>query len=640
MLASSADTRRERARFGGWFARHETTLRLLAVVALLQGIAYLTWRVGWSWNGASPWLFAALLATEVFGLVSLAMQTWMSWWSPDPLPPEHGIALTCDVYVCTYDEPVDVVRATLLGARAMARPHTTYLLDDGRRADMAALARECGAHYLTRPDNSHAKAGNINAALTRTDGDAVLVLDADHVPMPDALDELVGYFSDPRLALVQSPHDFYNHDSVQHYGVGRHEQSVFFRVVCPGKDRHGAAFWCGSAALIRREALLSIGGVATETIAEDFHTTIRLHAKGWTTRYHNRLLVQGLAPHDLDGYLLQRDRWSRGNLGVLTTPESPLRAGGISLGQRVNHLATLGAYLAGPMRLLTLLVLAVVLWTGALPMTAGSTALLTLWLPWLALSMAAGSALSRGYMRIGEAVHFEQLTGWIYTRALRCAVVRGRTAFRVTPKQGLDSGGWGALRRLPVLLGLAVAIILGTVGRMADAVHPGLLPPLPGLAWILLPALGILESKRVARTLAIVGRRHQRRAVVRFPAALAVTVTSYDGALSEGVTVDVSTAGLQVDLEAPLGVGEGHQLCLAMPPGVLPAQIALDVRVLECRPVAAGWRIRVAVDSVETTQALHALVSWCYVWSTYAEIRGQRRVLEAPQEQRAGRVSA
>ena len=149
------------------------------------------------------------------------------------------------------------------------------------------------------------------------------MLDADHVPMPDALDALVGYFDDERMALVQTPHDFFNHDSAQHYAVGRHEQSLFYRVVCPGKDRHGAAYWCGSAALINRQALLEIGGVATETIAEDFHTTIRLQRNGWRSRYHDEVLVQGLAPHDLDGYLLQRDRWARGNLAVFTLPESP-----------------------------------------------------------------------------------------------------------------------------------------------------------------------------------------------------------------------------------------------------------------------------------------------------------------------------
>ena len=265
-------------------------------VALVWGVGYLTWRIGWSGEGASPVPFAMLLATEVYGLYALAILTWFSWSRPPAVRPPATPGRKVDVYVCTYDEPAEVVMATLAGCRALTYPHTTYLLDDGRRPEMAELAELAGAEYLTRADNSHAKAGNLNAALPRTEGDLVLVLDADHVPMPDALDALVGYFDDERMAIVQTPHDFFNHDSVQHYVVGRHEQSLFYRVVCPGKDRHGAAYWCGSAALINRHALLEIGGVATETIAEDFHTTIRLLRHGWRSRYHDEVLVQGLAP--------------------------------------------------------------------------------------------------------------------------------------------------------------------------------------------------------------------------------------------------------------------------------------------------------------------------------------------------------
>ena len=345
----------EQTRIGRFFDRQPLLLRSLAIVALLWGVGYLTWRIGWSGEGASPVAFGDAAGDR--GLRALGARR--------PWPGSPGRArrrcdrrstpgASVDVYVCTYDEPTEVVAATLAGCRALTYPHTTYLLDDGRRPEMEELAELAGARYLTRPDNSHAKAGNINAALPRTEGELVLMLDADHVPMPDALDAMVGYFDDERMALVQSPHDFFNHDSVQHYVVGRHEQSLFYRVVCPGKDRHGAAYWCGSAALIRRQALLEIGGVATETIAEDFHTTIRLQRHGWKSRYHDEVLVQGLAPHDLDGYLLQRDRWARGNLAVFTLPESPLRARELRPLQRLSYFASLFAYLAPPMRLLLL----------------------------------------------------------------------------------------------------------------------------------------------------------------------------------------------------------------------------------------------------------------------------------------------
>jgi len=282
--------------------------------------------MGWSWHRSNPVLWAGLLLAEVYGLWNLAMLAWLTWDVTPRSRPDPSPGRDVDVYICTYDEPVAVLEATLVGCELITYPHTTWLLDDGARPEIAALAQAWDVRYMTRPDKADAKAGNINHALPLTDGELVLVLDADHVPLPDALDTLVGYFEDPSVALVQTPHDFSNHDSIQHYDLGRHEQSVFFSAICVGKDRHNAAFWCGSCALIRREALLSIGGVATDTIAEDFHTTIKLHRQGWRTHYDERIIAQGRAPHDLAAYLLQRDRWARGNLAVFTTPESPLRA--------------------------------------------------------------------------------------------------------------------------------------------------------------------------------------------------------------------------------------------------------------------------------------------------------------------------
>jgi hypothetical protein len=246
-LGGTIDDGRRQTRIGGFFDRRPLLLRSLAIVALAWGVGYLIWRIGWSGRGANPIVFAMLLVTEVYGLYALAMLAWFSWSRPVAVRPPIASSHAVDVYVCTYDEPVEVVLATLAGCRALTYPHTTHLLDDGRRPEMEELARLSGARYMTRPDNSHAKAGNINHALPRTEGELVFVLDADHVPMPDALDALVGYFDDERMAVVQSPHDFSNHDSVQHYMVGRHEQSLFYRVICPGKDRHGAAFWCGGA---------------------------------------------------------------------------------------------------------------------------------------------------------------------------------------------------------------------------------------------------------------------------------------------------------------------------------------------------------------------------------------------------------
>jgi cellulose synthase (UDP-forming) len=613
----------EQTRAGRFFDRHPRLLRTLALIALLWGAGYLTWRIGWSGEGASPVLFAMLLVTELYGIYALAILTWFSWSRPPAVRPVATPGRSVDVYVCTYDEPTEVVMATLAGCRALTYPHITWLLDDGRRPEMEEIAKLAGARYLTREDNSHAKAGNLNAALPRTEGDLVLVLDADHVPMPDALDALVGYFDDERMAVVQTPHDFFNHDSAQHYAVGRHEQSLFYRVVCPGKNRHGATYWCGSAALINRHALLEIGGVATETIAEDFHTTIRLLRGGWRSRYHDEVLVQGLAPHDLDGYLLQRDRWARGNLAVFTLPESPLRARELSPLQRLSYLASLLAYLAPPMRLLLLVTLGLVLWTGALPMKISVLALAALWLPSLLLNLGAGGALARGYMRIPETAHYELLTMEIYSRALRCAVRPGKTAFKVTPKQGADGGGFEAVRRLHLVLFCTVVLATGTALRLLDLAGVGPLPDMPGIAAVVVPLLGLFELRRLLKTIHAVGRRRQRRLVYRFEGDAEAHCFSDDGHVPARL-VDASASGVGLVAEASLEIGARPALLLQLADATGTVhEVSAQVEVRSVREVEGSFLVGATIAEIDPDSRLR-LMEWCYVVCSHERLRGHR----------------
>jgi cellulose synthase (UDP-forming) len=620
----------EQTPLGRFFDRHPRLLRALALIALVWGVGYLAWRVGWSGEGASPVAFGMLLATEVYGLYALSILAWFSWSRPAAVRPTATPGRKVDVYVCTYDEAAEVVMATLAGCRALTYPHTTYLLDDGRRPEMRELAELAGAEYMTRPDNSHAKAGNLNAALPRTGGDLVFVLDADHVPMPDALDALVGYFDDERMAIVQTPHDFFNHDSVQHYVVGRHEQSLFYRVVCPGKDRHGAAYWCGSAALINRHALLEIGGVATETIAEDFHTTIRLLRHGWRSRYHDEVLVQGLAPHDLDGYLLQRDRWARGNLAVFRLPESPLRAKTLNPLQRLSFLASLLAYLAPPMRLLLLLTLGLVLWTGELPMKISVVALTALWLPYVLLNFGAGAALARGYMRVPESAHYELLTMEIYVRALRCALVPGKTAFKVTPKQGRDGGGFDAVRKLRLVLLCTVLLATGTLMRLLDLAGFGPLPDLPGIAAVVVPLLGLYELRRLLATLAAVGRRRQRRLVYRFEGDAPANLYT-PAAHTTARLVDASAAGLGLVASAPLEAGSEPAVLLTLTDAAgSEHEVAAKVEVRTCREVEGSFLIGATIREIDPEARLR-LMEWCYVVCTHQRLRGRRPAAPIPE---------
>jgi cellulose synthase (UDP-forming) len=602
------------------------TLRTVAAVALCWGTVYLVWRLAETGRGIAPLAFYSLWLVELYNFTSLVLLGFYGWRWSEPARPPATPGYTVDVFVATYDESHEVIEATLAGCAALRYPHETYLLDDGRRTDMKAVAEKWGAHWICRPDNSHAKAGNINHALRFTGGDLIFCLDADHVPLPDALDATVGYFDDDKVALVQSPHDFYNQDSVQHYEPGRHEQSMFFEVVCPGKDRHNGVFWCGSAAVLRRTALVGVGGVATETIAEDFHTTLKLHRDGWQTRYHDEILVQGIAPLDLDGYLLQRDRWARGNLAVFSLPESPLSLRcGLTPRQRLSYFGSLFAYGAGASRLGMIAVLLAVLVGGVLPAHMTVMSLAVFWAPWTVLAIISASALCRGHLRSAESSHYTLITATIFTRALRCALVPSRTKFKVTPKDGVDTGGWTSLRCVRPLVVVAVALAGALVWRGLGILGYVHVRPLPAWAATFAMALGTWELYRLVHSFRIVFRRRQRRSQVRFACLAPATIGNQTGQRSYGRVVDVSVSGVGLVIAEEVAAGALLRVDFALP-GLddQPLAVAATVAVKSARQApGGGWWLGTNITSADDASRDN-LVRYCYVVHPCVRLRESR----------------
>src|SRR5262249_27081427 len=158
-----------------------------------------------------------------------------------------------------------------------------------------------GVGYLTRPDNAHAKAGNINHALTKTNAEFIAIFDADFIPQRNFLTRTIGFFSDPKIGIVQVPHAFYNHDPMQTNLAMRKtladDQRFFFEAIMPSRDGWDAAFCCGSNSVTRRSALRAIGGqLSTQSITEDMLLSLMLMRKGFVTRYLSERLAFGLAP--------------------------------------------------------------------------------------------------------------------------------------------------------------------------------------------------------------------------------------------------------------------------------------------------------------------------------------------------------
>jgi cellulose synthase (UDP-forming) len=546
----------------------------------------------------------------VVAWLELVLYAFQAWTLSDRHSPPSTTRPTIDVFVCTYDESIDVVRATLTAACVMAArwgPAEVYCLDDGHRREMQALSTELGATWLTRPNNDHAKAGNINNALAHTDGELVLVLDADHVPAPETLERLAGYFADERLALVQTPHSFYNEDSIQHFDKHRNDQSQFFEVVCPGKDHHEAVFWCGTGALLRRAALDEVGGVLVDTVAEDFHTTIAMHAKGWRTAFHREELIRGLAPLDLAGYLLQRDRWARGNMAVLRTTESPLRVRGITGRQRLCYLASLLSYATGPQRAAMLGVLVVSLWSGTLPLHADALTLATIWLPGVLLTLSAGMMLGRGWSKFPESTRQELLTMETYSRAWLGFLRNRRTQFRVTPKDGValsDRELWKLLRTLAVLSGL---LLVGAALRLLELAHVHLLPHLSGIAYPLLLVLALWEGFWCAESIWAVLQRRQRRNRWRFATELPAKVDN-----RAATVVDIHPDGFALATDQPFAPDDLVSARVDVPSlDGATEQLQLHGLVRSCVHTNTGWRV--GIEGVFSAEARRRVYEYCFV---------------------------
>jgi cellulose synthase (UDP-forming) len=620
--------------------RSEVLIHAVALFAVAWGAVYLGWRVLDTWDHTGPALFVLLFVCELFGYIMLTSFCFLSWRIPVSTRPPIEIPHSVDVVVCTYDEGLDVLEATLLGCARITYPHVTWVLDDGRRESVRKLAQRLGARYVTRRDNRHAKAGNINHALGILGAELLLVLDADHVPQPDILDATVGYFDDPQLAMVQTPHDFSNQDSFQHFATGRHDQSMFFEVILPGKDRHGGVYWCGSAAVIRREALIEVGGVATETIAEDFHTTIKMHGRGWTSRYHNETLVQGLAPHDLSSFLLQRDRWARGNLAVFKTRQNPVVAPRLSPGQRISYLSSLVAYLVPLQRLGLLAVLSLMLVTGQLPLHASLEGFLVFWLPWIALDLAASALLCRGRASLWDGTYSMLLTMEIFVRATLSLVRPISSTFKVTPKDGIDEGGWAALRQLRLVMTVGVVLVAALVLRALAAAGLVPLPHLDTAPLLIGMVLGLWELALVVAVLAKVAQRRQHRRHYRAPVGLAAVV---DGVIVR--VVDLTTGGAGLVSSQPIEPGRAIDLTLELPMldgRTTPTRLVLSVT--GCRPdqqPERGWRVGGTIRP-RSDGDRDALVEYCHVVATRSRLvadgrlqGGRPAVVPVPAQQQA-----
>ncbi|WP_313084124.1 UDP-forming cellulose synthase catalytic subunit, partial [Atlantibacter sp.] len=470
-----------------------------------------------------------------------------------PLPDDVSTWPTVDIYIPSYNESLEVVRDTVLAAQCIDYPRdklNIYLLDDGKRREFAVFAADVGVGYITRNDNAHAKAGNLNHALKLTKGELICVFDCDHVATRIFLQATVGSFlQDPKLALLQTPHYFYSPDPFErNLSLGKNipnEGSLFYGPIQQGNDNWNATFFCGSCAVIRRSALEEIGGFAVETVTEDAHTALKMQRLGWKSAFLAIPLAAGLATERLVLHVIQRTRWARGMTQIFRM-DNPLFGRGLTWQQRCCYLsAMLYFQFALPRVAFLTAPLAYLLFN--LNIIHSSAGLIFAYaLPHLLLTIYLNSRMNGRYRYSfwGEIYDIVLAFHLILPTAITMIFPK-RGKFNVTDKGGLLNIGYfdfSVVRpHLIVAILLTIGIIAGLVRAFAHdyfAVDPKVIAL--NVGWGIYSLVFLLAAIAVAR------ETRQTRKTIRIDVDVPVIVHYASGISSRTHTQDLSMGGCRI----------------------------------------------------------------------------------------------
>ena len=555
---------------------------------------------------------------------------------PLPEDPENWPAV--DLLIPTYNEPLNVVRYTALAAMNIDWPAdklNVYILDDGKREEFRKFAEDAGIGYMTRDDNAHAKAGNINRALERLDAPFVAIFDSDHVPTRSFLQVTLGWFlRDRKLGMLQTPHHFYSPDPFERnlgqFRVIPNEGELFYGIVQDGNDFWNATFFCGSCAVLRRTALDEIGGIAVETVTEDAHTSLRMQMNGWNTAYINIPQAAGLATERLSGHVKQRIRWARGMIQILRT-DNPLFAKGLTFWQRLCYFNAMTHFLYALPRLIFLTAPLIYLILGKTNVPGYWAAILAYAFPHLVLSVLTNSRIQGQHRHSFWNETYETvLAPYIFLPTMLALINPKLGSFNVTAKGGVVNRSFFDTRiAQPFLLmlflnfcGILMAIPryfyvpLWPFSLAYDGTHPGTI--VMNLIWTVFNIIVLGVATAVA------WESQQRRQTVRVAMTVPADVVLADGTVVQGATADLSTGGCRINIDRSFTALPGESVKLVFP--VLDGDATLPATVVS----ADGRSLRAQFDPL-TLQEEEALTMVLYsradTWLGWGEAREPDRPL-------------
>ena len=371
----------------------------------------------------------------------------------------HRRRVSIDVFIPVYGEPLHTVEATVSAARNLVGAHGTYILDDGKSAEIRTLAKEQGVGYIRRPTNEGAKAGNINFGLAQTSADFFVIFDADFVPKPSFLIETLPFFAQPIVAFVQTPQHYGNLHNVISRGAG-YMQNVFYRLIQPGKNRFAAAFCVGTNVIFRRSAIDEIGGLYQASKSEDIWTSLHLHERGYRSVFIGDVLATGDAPDTIEAYMKQQLRWATGGFEILLR-HNPLTAK-LTIDQKLQYLGTTSYYLHGVAISLLLLLppLHIIFNISPVNLSIGFAAWLFYYLAFYAMQVTVAFYAMEGFRL--EAIILAMVSFPVYLKALSNVLLRRDVAWRATGDRGAAQSPFNFIVPQVLIFGfLAIVTAIG-----------------------------------------------------------------------------------------------------------------------------------------------------------------------------------
>ena len=570
-----------------------TTLAMI-VLSISASSRYMYWRVT-DTVGFTNWVDACfgfgLLLAELYAFLVLLIGYFQTAWPlqrrPVPMPQDVDTWPSVDVFIPTYNEPLEVVKQTVFSAMQMDWPEDrlhVYVLDDGRREEFRDFCEELGVGYLTRDNNAHAKAGNINAALAVTGSDYVTIFDCDHIPTRSFLQICMGWFiRDPKLAMLQTPHHFFSPDpfekNLDTFHAMPNEGELFYGIVQDGNDLWNAAFFCGSCAIIKRAPLLEVGGVAVETVTEDAHTALKLSRHGYNTAYLELPQAAGLATESLSAHVGQRIRWARG-MAQICRVDNPLFGPGLKLGQRLCYFNAMLHFFYGLPRLVFLTAPLAYLLFSAHVFQATAAMITAYALPHLMHASITNSRIQGRFRYSFWNEVYESVLAWYIMRPVLVAFVNPKLGkFNVTAKGGVIEQSyfdWSIARPYLILLLLNLLGFVVGIWRMV-AVGPSsevFTTLVINMVWT---AYNIILT---SASLAVASETRQVRSTPRVTAALPAALRFADGKTLVCETDDFSQSGVGLRVPNELQLETGSEVHVSLfrsdEEGTFPAQVTFS----------------------------------------------------------------